>query len=127
MKGFVIEAVGNIPAGTEVMLVTLPKDGIVNVIYKGVVQEMPEANFKLIEREFTEPVVEQEKGRTTRENVIQEIFGDKEEVDYALFMQAAQGYLNLRRGEKGWKRKLRKMGYQVADGKIRKKPAATSL
>ena len=126
MKCITKVAIGDIPAGTSVMIVTLPKDEKLNVVFKGVVREIPLEAVEMPCREEVPLVVAEKKQRTTRENVIQEIIGDNESVDYALFMQAAQGYLNLKRGEKGWKRKLRKMGYQVVDGKIRKKPADTS-
>ena len=126
MKCTVKQGVEGIPVGTTVMIVTMPKDEKLNIVYKGVVREVSTSDVDIPEREITEPVVQAEKGRTTRENVIQEIIGDLPEVDYALFIEAAQGYLNLRRGEKGWKRKLRKMGYQVVDGKIRKKQQVTS-
>jgi len=108
------------------MIVTLPQNGVLNVVYKGRVREVPEEKVEMPVREDIPLVPQEEKQRTTRESVIEEIIGDRAEVDYALFMAAAQGYLNLRRGEKGWKRKLRKMGYQVVDGKIRKKVQETS-
>jgi len=126
MKCTVKTGVEGIPAGTTVMIVTMPKDEKLNIVHKGIVREVPLDKVELIEKEIIEVQVQEKAGRMTREFVINDIIGDTPEVDFKMFIQAAQGYLNLRRGEKGWKRKLRKMGYQVIDGKISKKQTQTS-
>ena len=125
MKCTTNQQIEDIPSGTTLMIVTRPDGEKMNVVYKGVVREVLVSSVTMIERAVEEEPQAEKGQRVTREYVIQEIIGDNQEVDYALFITAAQSYLNLRRGEKGWKRKLRKMGYQVVDGKIRKKNPET--